>query len=203
MNPASAVAAAFVVALLMPSHAGAVGATMHRAPTRSAAARVDVAIVTTLGTIVVRLEPTKAPITTKNFLRYVDAKTYDDTEFYRVVARKNEPAAPFEVIQGGINPHGGNTNPQIKLEPTSLTHLRNDDGAIAMARTSEPNSATTEFFLDLGNARYLDAGGPLGPGYAVFGHVVRGMEVVHKIHDAPSQGESLEPPVRIVSMHRT
>ena len=158
---------------------------------------------TSLGTIVVRLETANAPITTKNFLKYVDAKTYDDTEFYRTVAKKNEPAAPFEVIQGGLNPKAGNTNVPIRLEPTSKTHLTNIDGAIAMARTNDPNSATTEFFLDLGDARYLDAGGPLGAGYAVFGHVVRGMDVVRKIHDAPSQGEALLPAVRILSMRRT
>ncbi len=163
---------------------------------------VDVAMTTSLGTIVVRLEAAKAPITTKNFLRYVDAKTYDDTEFYRTVIKKNEPAAPFEVIQGGLNPKAGNTNATIALEPTSKTHLSNTDGAIAMARTSDPNSATTEFFLDLGDARYLNAGGPLGAGYAVFGHVIRGMAVVRKIHEAPSQGEQLLPAIRIVTVRR-
>lgn len=163
---------------------------------------VDVSIATSLGTFVVRLDVARAPITTANFLRYVDAKAYDDTEFYRTVAKKNEPTAPFEVIQGGLDPKAGNTNPSIKLEPTSVTHLSNTDGAIAMARTNDPNSATTEFFVDLGDARYLDAGGPLGPGYAVFGHVVRGMAVVRKIHVAPAQGETLLPPVRIITMRR-
>ena len=194
--------------LLMGSTAGAatsgptgIATTKHVAAARGRST-VDVAMTTSLGTIVVRLETAKAPITTKNFLKYVDAKTYDDTEFYRTVSKKNEPAAPFEVIQGGLNPKAGNTNASISLEPTSKTHLSNTDGAIAMARTNEPNSATTEFFLDLGDARYLNAGGPLGPGYAVFGHVVRGIEVVRKIHDATSQGEQLLPAVRIVTMRR-
>lgn len=175
----------------------------HRASTRGNAKPVDVTIATSLGSIVVRLELVRAPITTKNFLRYVDARAYDDTEFYRTVAKKNEPSAPFEVIQGGLDPKAGNTNAPIALEPTSTTHLSNTNGAIAMARTNDPNSATTEFFLDLGDARYLDAGGPLGFGYAVFGHVVRGMDIVRKIHDAPAQGEQLLPPIRIETMRRT
>ena len=194
------VAAGAMFAMALPGLAATT--KIHHAARRSAST-VDVAMRTSLGTIVVRLESTKAPITTKNFLKYVDAKTYDDTEFYRTVVKKNEPAAPFEVIQGGLNPKAGNTNAPIALEPTSKSHLTNTDGAIAMARTSDPDSATTEFFLDLGDARYLDAGGPLGSGYAVFGRVVRGMDVVRKIHEAPSQGEQLLPAIRILTMRRT
>jgi peptidyl-prolyl cis-trans isomerase A (cyclophilin A) len=184
------------------THGFAGAATAKRPAAARGGSPVDVAMTTSLGTIVVRLEPAKAPITTKNFLKYVDAKAYDDTEFYRTVSKKNEPAAPFEVIQGGLNPKAGNTNAPIALEPTSKTHLSNTDGAIAMARTNDPNSATTEFFLDLGDARYLNAGGPLGAGYAVFGHVIRGIEIVRKIHDAASQGEQLLPAVRILTMRR-
>ncbi len=208
MTPAAVTCLAFLALVGAAPHLATPQPAAHRvaarpAPATYARTTVDVTMATSLGTIVVRLESVKAPISTKNFLRYVDAKTYDDTEFYRTVAKKNEPAAPFEVIQGGLNPHAGNTNTPIKLEPTSATHLSNTDGAIAMARTNEPDSATREFFLDLGDARYLNAGGPLGPGYAVFGHVVRGMDVVHKIHDAPSQGEQLQPPIRILSMRRS
>jgi len=174
------------------------GAATHPAP----AGPVDVEIVTTLGMIVVRLDSAKAPKTTANFLGYVAAKTYDGTSFYRTVSKKNEPQAPFEVIQGGPSARGATGNIPIELEPTSASGLHNADGAIAMARRNDPNSATTEFFLDIGDARYLDAGGPLGSGYAVFGHVVRGMEVVRKIHDAPSHGEALLPPVRIKTMRR-
>ena len=194
------VTAGAMFAMALPGFAATT--KIHHAA-RPSGSTVDVAMRTSLGTIVVRLESARAPITTKNFLKYVDAKTYDDTEFYRTVAKKNEPAAPFEVIQGGLNPKAGNTNAPIALEPTSKSHLTNTDGAIAMARTSEPNSATTEFFLDLGDARYLDAGGPLGAGYAVFGRVVRGMDIVRKIHEAPSQGEQLLPAIRILTMRRT
>lgn len=167
-----------------------------------AAKPLDVRIVTTLGTIVVRLEAAKAPRTVANFLHYVDAKTYDGSSFYRTVYKKNEPQAPFEVIQGGLNARAGGANLPVVLEPTSGSGLHNTDGALAMARTNDPNSATTEFFLDVGDARYLDAGGPLGAGYAVFGHVVRGSDVVRKIHEAASQGEALLPPIRIVTMRR-
>jgi peptidyl-prolyl cis-trans isomerase A (cyclophilin A) len=90
----------------------------------------------------------------------------------------------------------------IPLEPTSKTGLHNTDGVIAMARTADPNSASTEFFIDIGDDRFLDAGGPLGPGYAAFGKVIRGMDVVHKIHRAPAQGESLTPPIKIVKVSR-
>ena len=167
------------------------------------AAPVDVAIQTSAGTIVVRLDPARAPVTVKNFLHYVDAGTYNGTTIYRTVRRATEPQSRIEVIQGGLNPQ--TANPMIKpipLEPTSKTGLHNTDGTIAMARTADPNSATTEFFIDVGDDRFLDAGGPLGPGYAAFGKVIRGMDVVHKIHVAPASGESLNPPIRIIKISR-
>jgi peptidyl-prolyl cis-trans isomerase A (cyclophilin A) len=167
------------------------------------AAPVDVAIQTTAGTIVVRLDPARAPVTVSNFLHYVDAGTYNGATIYRTVRRASEPQSRIEVIQGGLNPQ--TANPMIKpipLEPTSKTGLHNTDGTIAMARTADPNSATTEFFIDIGDDRFLDAGGPLGPGYAAFGKVIRGMDVVHKIHRAPERNEMLTPPIRIVKVSR-
>ena len=169
-----------------------------------AVAPADVAIRTTAGTFVVRLDPAHAPLTVRNFLHYVDTHAYDGTTFYRTVRKANEPQARIEVIQGGLNPQ--TENPMIRpiaLEPTSKTGLRNVDGTIAMARSADPNSATTEFFIDIGDDRFLDAGGPLGPGYAAFGKVIRGMDVVRKIHTASANGESLTPPVRILSITRT
>ncbi|MBV9408911.1 MAG: peptidylprolyl isomerase [Candidatus Eremiobacteraeota bacterium] len=160
---------------------------------------VDVAIRTTAGTIVVRLDPVRAPITTKNFLHYVATGAYDGTTFYRTVRRATEPQSKIEVIQGGLNPQTNNPMiAPIPLEQTNKTGLHNTDGAIAMARQTDPNSATTEFFIDVGDDRFLDAGGPLGPGYAVFGHVVRGMDVVRRIHRSPASGENLTPPIRIL-----
>ena len=178
-------------------------ALLASAATARGAAPVDVAIQTSAGTIVVRLDPARAPITVKNFLHYVDAGTYNGATIYRTVRRATEPQSRIEVIQGGLNPQ--TANPMIKpipLEPTSKTGLHNTDGTIAMARTADPNSATTEFFIDVGDDRFLDAGGPLGPGYAAFGKVIRGMDVVHKIHVAPAQGESLTPPIRIIKISR-
>jgi peptidyl-prolyl cis-trans isomerase A (cyclophilin A) len=180
-------------------------ASLFAAPASSyaanrAAAPVDVAIRTTVGTIVVRLDRAHAPATTANFLHYVELGTYNGTSFYRTV---NRAASKIGVIQGGLNPPG--PNPMIHpiaLEPTSKTGLHNTDGAISMARMSAPDSATTEFFICVGDDRYLDAGGPTGPGYAAFGKVVRGADVVRKIQSAHADGEMLAPPVRIVTMTR-
>jgi peptidyl-prolyl cis-trans isomerase A (cyclophilin A) len=187
-----ALCAGTMLATVAPSHAAS-----------RTAAPVDVAIQTSLGTIVVRVDPAHAPGTTANFLHYVDAGTYNGTTFYRTVSKANEPSSQIEVIQGGLNPQAA--NPMIRpipLEPTSKTGLHNTDGAISMARTSDPNSGSTEFFLCVGDNRFLDAGGPTGPGYAAFGKVVRGADVVRKIQRAHANGEMLAPPIRIVKMTR-
>jgi peptidyl-prolyl cis-trans isomerase A (cyclophilin A) len=173
------------------------------APAGAAPRAVDVAIQTSMGTIVVRLDPAHAPGTTANFLHYVDTGAYNGATFYRTVSKANEPRSQIEVIQGGLNPQ--RPNPMIhpiSLEPTSKTGLHNTDGAISMARTTDPNSASTEFFLCIGDNRFLDAGGPTGPGYAAFGKVVRGADVVRKIQRSHADGEQLAPPVRIVKMTR-
>jgi peptidyl-prolyl cis-trans isomerase A (cyclophilin A) len=167
------------------------------------AAPVDVAIATSAGTIVVRLDPARAPLTTLNFLHYVDLGTYNGTTFYRTVRRSSEPQSQIEVIQGGLNSQ--TANPMIRsipLEPTNTTGLHNSDGAISMARTAEPNSASTEFFICIGDNRFLDAGGPTGPGYAAFGRVVRGADVVRRIQRSPATGQKLAPPIRIISIKR-
>jgi peptidyl-prolyl cis-trans isomerase A (cyclophilin A) len=177
-------------------------ATAAAAP--RSAPTTDVAIRTSDGTIVVRLDAAHAPGTVKNFLHYVDTHAYDNRTFYRTVSKANEPQSKIEVIQGGLNPQAANPMiAPIPLEPTSKTGLHNTDGVISMARTSDPNSATTEFFICVGDNRFLDAGGPLGPGYAAFGKVVRGMDVVRKIQRAHANGESLAPPVKIISITRT
>ncbi|HZO94382.1 MAG TPA: peptidylprolyl isomerase [Candidatus Baltobacteraceae bacterium] len=191
--PLRALALAAAVLLL----AAAPRATLHRV------APVNVAIRTADGTIVVRLDPAHAPVTTRNFLHYVDTRAYDGATFYRTVSKANEPQSQIQVIQGGLNQQA--PNPMIRpivLEPTSVTGLHNVDGAISMARTSDPNSATTEFFICIGDNRFLDAGGPLGPGYAAFGKVVSGMDVVRKILRSHANGESLDPPVKILSISR-
>jgi peptidyl-prolyl cis-trans isomerase A (cyclophilin A) len=182
--------------------AGTLLTTVTSAPAAPrASAPVDVAIQTSAGTIVVRLDTAHAPATTANFLHYVDAGTYNGATFYRTVSKANEPSSNIEVIQGGVNPQAPNPHP-VPLEPTSKTGLHNTDGAISMARTSDPNSGSTEFFLCIGDNRFLDAGGPTGPGYAAFGKVVRGADVVRQIQRMHANGEMLAPPVRIVKMTR-
>jgi peptidyl-prolyl cis-trans isomerase A (cyclophilin A) len=183
--------------------AAAMLATAVPAAAASRAAPVDVAIQTSAGTIVVRLDAARAPGTAANFLHYVDAGTYNGSTFYRTVSKANEPSSRIEVIQGGLNPQA--PNPMIRpipLESTTKTGLHNTDGAISMARTSDPNSGTTEFFLCIGDNRFLDAGGPTGPGYAAFGKVIRGAGVVRKIQRMHANGEMLAPPIRIVKMTR-
>ncbi len=110
----------------------------HAAPHPAAHRTVDVAIATADGTFVVRLDAERAPLTTANFLRYVDSHAYDGATFYRVVTRATKPDAPFEVIQGGNEKRGGANGTPIPLEPTSKTELHNDDGTIAMARPPTP-----------------------------------------------------------------
>jgi peptidyl-prolyl cis-trans isomerase A (cyclophilin A) len=160
-----------------------------------------VAMVTTAGTIVVELDAVHAPVTTANFLKLVDHKKYDGATFYRSVNPKLEPGAGIDVIQGGLRdaaPHE-----TIPLEKTSTTGLHNTDGVISMARTSDPNSGSSEFFLCIGDNTFLDADHqPDGNGYAAFGHIVSGMNVVKAINALPTQNEMLPTPVRIISMRR-
>lgn len=178
--------------------AGSITSSAPAAPTP-----VDVAIQTSVGTIVVRLDPAHAPNTVKNFLHYVDAGTYNGATFYRAVSKAREPQSHIEVIQGGLNPQGSDSMIRpIALEDTDKTGLHNTDGTIAMARTQDPNSATTEFFIDVGDDSFLDAGGPTGPGYAAFGKVIRGMDVVLKIQRADASGEMLTPPIKIMKASR-
>ncbi len=181
---------ATMLAAAVPASAAAIRAT----------APVDVAIQTSLGTIVVRLDPAHAPGTTANFLHFVDTGAYNGATFYRTVTPSMGKIA---IIQGGLNPQGPSPNLHpIPLEPTSKTGLHNTDGTIAMARTTDPDSATTEFFLSLGDNRFLDAGGPTGPGYAVFGKVIRGADVARTIQRRHANGQLLDPPVRIVRISR-
>jgi peptidyl-prolyl cis-trans isomerase A (cyclophilin A) len=157
----------------------------------SAAQRIQ--IVTSDGTIVATLDAQHAPKTVANFLRYVDTKFFDGGTFFRAV--------PGFVIQGGNKAKEGSDFPPIELEDPQTTNLKNVDGALAMARTSDPNSATSEFFIDQGAQPVLD-GGSGTPGYAVFGHVVSGMDVVKKIIAGEAQGQMLLAPVKIIKISR-
>jgi peptidyl-prolyl cis-trans isomerase A (cyclophilin A) len=166
-----------------------------------------VVIKTDLGDIAVEIDSAKAPITAANFFRYVDAGLYDGTVFHRTVnlsSPRNKPV-PIEVIQGGRMPDGVKEFPPISLERTSATGLRHLDGTISMAR-SGPDTATSSFFFCVGPQPELDFGGKRnkdGQGFAAFGRIVSGMEVVRRIHKSPADDqESLTPPVKIISIRR-
>ena len=167
----------------------------------------QVRIVTPVGAVTLELDPVKAPVTTANFLRYVDEGFYSGGQFFRTVTEENQPfdTVKIAVIQGGANAaRAGDTYPPIALERTSDTGLTHLDGTISMAR-SEPDSATHSFFICVGDQPELDFGGqrnPDGQGFAVFGRVMEGMDVVRVIHQLPAEGQSLDPPVPIQQVVR-
>ncbi len=161
-------------------------------------------ITTELGAIEIELEVEKAPITTANFLRYIEAGFYTDSHFYRTVTMSNQPdnAVKIEVIQGGLGMENLTSKakfPAIELERTNLTGLSHRDGTISMARLGV-DSATSEFFICVGDQSELDYGGrryPDGQGFAAFGRVVAGQEVVRQLQALPAEAQSLKPPVKI------
>ena len=164
-----------------------------------------IAIETDAGTIRVELDPQHAPATVANFLRYVNEHFFDGTAFYRAVTPENQPNNPIkiEVIQGGAN-DSKQTYPAIALERTSVTSLKHLDGTISMARNG-PDTATSEFFICIGDQPALDEGGLRNPdrqGFAAFGHVVAGMDIVRRIQHAPVQGQMLTPPITITRISR-
>ncbi len=168
-----------------------------------------VLISTSLGDIEVEIFPDKAPITSENFLRYVDDKLYDGTAFFRTVTMENQPNSEvkIEVIQGGTMPKDRaypSTYAPIEHETTETTGLRHVDGAISMARM-KPGTATSSFFICIGDQPELDYGGkrnPDGQGFAVYGRVTEGMDVVRKIHKQPYEGQRLGPPIEILTVRR-
>ena len=167
-----------------------------------------VLIQTTMGDIEVELDAERAPITTKNFLRYSLEGLYADGSFHRTVTLTNQPDddVKIEVIQASANPASEIAFfPPIPLERTRDTGLRHVDGAISMARDG-PDTARDQFFLCIGDQPELDFGGkrnPDGQGFAVFGWVIKGMDVVRKIHQLPADGQKLSPPVLIQRAIRT
>ena len=167
---------------------------------------VHVLLHTEAGDIEVEVDTVHAPATAANFLRYVDKGFYDGAAFYRTVTMQNQPQnkVKIEVIQGGNQPRETEDLPPISLERTNKTGLKHVDGAISMAR-DKPDSATSEFFFCVGDQPELDFGGkrnPDGQGFAAFGRVVKGMEVVRKIQQSPADGQSLNPPIKILSAKR-
>jgi peptidyl-prolyl cis-trans isomerase A (cyclophilin A) len=168
---------------------------------------VPAAIETSAGRIVVALDKTHAPITTANFLHYVDTDRFDGESFYRAMH-----VGDGGLIQVGVRSDSRKLYPPIKHEPTSETGLHNVTGAIAMANAG-PGTARADFFILLSDMPGLDAGGPGGDanGFAAFGHVIEGMDVVKKIWaspvsetkgEGPMKGQMLEPTIKIVKAER-
>ena len=175
------------------------------------AAPVRVSLSTAQGLIVLALDLDKAPITAGNFLRYVDARRYDGATIYR--ASHPPGAADYGLIQGGLQNDPAKIFKPIAHESTTKTGLRHRDGTISIARRAQ-GSATSDFFICVGEAGYLDAD-PTQPGdnagFAAFGQVIEGMDVVRKILTLPTsataggtemKGEILMPPVPILSARR-
>lgn len=168
-----------------------------------------VAIETSLGRIVLELETARAPITARNFLRYVDQKRLDGIGFYRSV----KVADKFGFVQFGVEGNPKRILPPIAHEPTTKTGVKHVDGAISTARLA-PGTARGEFTISVGDQTSLDAN-PSAPGdnlgYAAFGKVVEGMDVIWKILDAPTsptrgegvmKGQMLEPRIKVLSVRR-
>lgn len=196
-------------ASLWPGVALAQGAAQSGAAT-PVPASVKVVLKTSLGDIVLAVETQRAPITAANFLRYVDQRRLDGSEFYRSVAVDAD--GQYGLIQGGLRGNPKRVLKPIAHESTAVTGLSHVSGAISMAR-AEPGTATADFFIVIGDLVALDAqpnGGD--PGYAVFGQVVDGMDVVHLIFGQPRsptagqgamQGQMLAVPVKILTARRT
>ncbi|MFN3862833.1 MAG: esterase-like activity of phytase family protein [Erythrobacter sp.] len=178
------------------------------------AASVSVVLTTEMGAITIALETERAPITAANFLRYVDEKRFDGTVFYRAMRLDREPR-PNGLLQGGTQFDPQRILPPIAHEPTSQTGLSHTHGAVSMAM-GEPGSATGDFSIMIEDQTGLDADPSASDpvwknGYAVFGYVTEGMDVVAAIHGTaidPAKGEGwmkgemLAKPVRIISARR-
>ncbi|OIR02664.1 peptidyl-prolyl cis-trans isomerase A precursor [mine drainage metagenome] len=165
---------------LLLSAAAALGLAVSTALPARAETPPRVELVTSLGTIEVQLDPQRAPKTVANFLQYVKSGFYGGTIFHRVIPG-------FMIQGGGFTPDMQQkpTQPPIPLE--SRNGLKNLRGTIAMARTANPNSATSQFFINLVDNPALDYPQPDGHGYAVFGQVIKGMDVVDRIAKVPTQ----------------
>ncbi|MCG8651228.1 MAG: peptidylprolyl isomerase [Pirellulales bacterium] len=165
--------------------------------------RAKVLIQTTWGDIEVELDSSKAPKTVANFLHYVHQGLYSDGIFHRSVTLQNQPEdqVKIEVIQASANPkRESEFLPAIPLERTSQTGIKHLRGTISMAREADPDTARDHFFICLSDQPELDFGGKRersGQGFAAFGVVTKGMEVVEKIHQSPTEQQALQPPIRI------
>jgi peptidyl-prolyl cis-trans isomerase A (cyclophilin A) len=181
--------------------------------------QVSVRIETPLGNIDVVVDTAHAPLTAANFLKYVDAKLYDGGRFHRATRPDNyvpqlPDRPPFQIVQADVNPQrGGDKFPAIPLERTSQTGLTHKAGTLSMPRGADADSATSGFVICLEDIPSLDFGSkryPDGQGFAAFGHVVAGLDVVRRIQQQPTNKDAetamgrqtLMPPITITRMSR-
>ena len=173
---------------------------------------VPVAIETSLGRILIALDKTRAPLSTANFLHYVDTHRFDGETFYRAMHMPAADGSDGGLIQGGVRSDSRKLYPPIAHEPTSQTGLKNVAGSVVMANAG-PGTARSDFFILLSDTPGFDAGGYGGDanGFAVFGHVIEGMDVVKEIFASPvsetkgegvMKGQILEPPIKIIKAQR-
>jgi peptidyl-prolyl cis-trans isomerase A (cyclophilin A) len=191
--------ALILAAFSAPAFAQATSVDLLRPPIHSD--YVPVAIDTSLGRIVVALDRLHAPLTTENFLRYVDSHKFDGESFYRAM-----PYGDGGLIQGGITSDARKLNPPVAYESSEKTGIQNKAGAIAMAAFA-PGKAQADFFIETINIPAFD-----GPnGFAAFGQVIEGMDVVKAIlaapvspnkGEGPMKGQMLDPPVKILKVER-
>jgi peptidyl-prolyl cis-trans isomerase A (cyclophilin A) len=169
---------------------------------------VRVVLETAAGEIEIEVDRARAPITAANFLKYVDAGLFNGGIFHRTVRPDNQETKviKIDVIQAQANPaREAEYPPPITLERTSVTGILHKDGTVSMARAADIDSGRAHFFICIGDQPSLDYGGkrnPDGQGFAAFGRVVRGMDVVRKIQMSPARGESLRPAITIVRARR-
>ena len=187
----------------------AANAPKSAAPAPPLADKVRVRLETDMGPIVIELDGRNAPVTTANFLAYVDQHRFDGITFYRAARTRGAQGRGF--IQGGIRRDYRRMLGPIAHEPTSRTGLRHVDGAISMAKAEGGAGAMGEFFITVGAMPSMDAHGD-DEGFAAFGRVVEGMDVVRSILAAPTsptegegvmRGQMLSPGIRIVTARRT
>lgn len=191
--------ALILAAFSAPAFAQATSVDLLRPPIHSD--YVPVAIETSLGRIVVALDRLHAPLTTENFLRYVDSRKFDGESFYRAM-----PYGTGGLVQGGITSDARKLNPPVPYESSEKTGIQNKAGAIAMAAFA-PGKAQADFFIETIDIPAFD-----GPnGFAAFGQVIEGMDVVKAIlaapvspikGEGPMKGQMLDPPVKILKVER-
>ena len=167
----------------------------------------EVIMQTELGNIIVKLDLENAPVTAANFLRYVDEGRFAGATFYRVVRMDNQPdkKVKIEVIQGGLEfTENADPLPPIDHEPTSNTGIVHEHGTLSMAR-ADVGTASSEIFICIGDQPELDFQGkrnPDGYGFAAFGRVIKGMDVVQRIQQQEAEGQMLINPVKILKVVR-